>query len=72
MALENPGKLSEFFSPTLWPPCKKAAEHENHVYMKAVCQSGDLQCRVRVTDLNCMKLHEFSLICKIVREWRKS
>jgi len=22
MALEKPGKLREFFSPTLWPPCK--------------------------------------------------
>ena len=21
MALEKPGKLNEFFSPTLWPPC---------------------------------------------------
>jgi len=21
MALEKPGKLGEFFSPTLWPPC---------------------------------------------------
>jgi len=21
MALEKPGKLREFFSPTLWPPC---------------------------------------------------
>jgi len=23
MALEKPGKLWEFFSPTLWPPCRK-------------------------------------------------
>jgi len=21
MALEKPGKLGDFFSPTLWPPC---------------------------------------------------
>ena len=40
MALEKPGKLGEFFSPTFWPPCTLLHCDIDQLLLHALCCSS--------------------------------